>query len=307
MNVLRLSSITLSLLVTGASIAFAQADADTASSIAEVASKLVAPPEWTVSISKIVWSVIVLIVAWVAIKYTTKLLSTIAERWTQFRLTIKAFVPVTRILGWTMALLFIVVKILAPPMATVVAFAASAAIAIGFASQDILKNIIGGITILFDRPFQVGDKIEVGNYYGEVVGIGLRTVRVQTPDDSLVSIPNAEIVSHSVSNANSGESNCQVVAEFYLPSDIDLVTARKIAFEAAAVSRYAYLNKPVAVIVRNEIHQGRSLVKMRLKAYVLDIRYEFAFSSEMTETVLNELIARSLVSPEQLSLVRPNA
>ncbi|MDH4070866.1 MAG: mechanosensitive ion channel family protein [Ignavibacteria bacterium] len=264
-----------------------------------------AKPQWSFSMGRIIWSIIVLVIAYFAIKYFTKLLSAVAERWTQFRLTIKGFIPVSRILGWTIAFYTIIVEVLATPMATVVAFAASAGIAIGFASQDILKNIFGGITILFDRPFQVGDKIEIGEHYGEVVNIGLRTVRVQTPDDSLVSIPNAEIVSHSVSNANSGESNCQVVAEFFLPPDVDLVAARRIAYEAAAVSRYAYLNKPIAVTVRNEVHQGRSLMKMRLKAYVLDIRYEFAFSSEMTETVMGKLIALSLVSPEQLSLVRP--
>ncbi|MCB0314052.1 MAG: mechanosensitive ion channel, partial [Calditrichaeota bacterium] len=53
--------------------------------------------------------------------------------------------------------------------------------AIGFAAQDILKNIFGGLMLLLDRPFQVGDKIEAGGHYGEVVQIGLRTVRIVTP------------------------------------------------------------------------------------------------------------------------------
>lgn len=289
---------------------FAQAGTDSSGTLGDAAGNLVdtmsnTVPEWSFSFGRLIWAIIVLVIAYLAIKYFTKLLSAIAERWPKFRLTIKGFIPVSRILGWTITLYTIIVEVLVTPMATVVAFAASAGIAIGFASQDILKNIFGGITILFDRPFQVGDKIEVGEYYGEVVSIGLRTVRVQTPDDSLVSIPNAEIVNHSVSNANSGESNCQVVAEFFLPPDVDLVTVRRIAFEAAAVSRYAYLNKPVAVTIMNEVHHGRSMLKMRLKAYVLDIRYEFAFSSETTETVIGKLIALSLVSPEQLSLVRP--
>jgi len=157
--------------------------------------------------------------------------------------------------------------------------------------------------ILFDRPFQVGDKIEIGSYYGEVVRIGLRTVRVVIPDDSLVSIPNSEIVNQSVSNANAGESNCQVVAEFFLQPDIDLIKAKKIAYQAAAVSRYIYLNKPIAVIIKNEIHQGRSLLKMRLKAYVLDIRFEFPFMSEMTEIVMSELLQHQLVTAEQLAMI----
>jgi small-conductance mechanosensitive channel len=219
------------------------------------------------------------------------------------RFTIKAVVPIVRIFGWTFVLYLIIAGVIAPPIETLIAVTASAGIAIGFASQDILKNIFGGIMILFDRPFQIGDKIEVGKYYGEVVRIGLRTVRVVTPDDSLVSVPNSVIVSQSVSCANAGESNCQVVAEFYLPPEIDLILAKKIAYRAAAVSRYVYLNKPIVVLFMNEIHMGRSLLKMRLKAYVLDLRLEFPFKSEMTETVVDEYLKQGLVTAEQLSLL----
>ena len=116
-------------------------------------------------------------------------------------------------------------------------------------------------------------------------------------------IPNNEIVNQSVSNSNSGEFNCQVVAEFYLPLNIDVAKVKQLACEAAIVSKYIYLNKPIAVIIKNEIHEGRSILKMRLKAYVLDIRYEFLFMSEMTEIVVKELIDNKLVNPEDLSCI----
>ena len=78
-----------------------------------------------------------------------------------------------------------------------------------------------------------------------MVEIGLRSTQVVTPDDSLVSVPNGEVMNQSVSNANSGEPNCQVVAEIVLPVTIDTDLVRKIALEAAQVSKYIYLNKPV--------------------------------------------------------------
>ncbi|UCE04900.1 MAG: mechanosensitive ion channel family protein, partial [bacterium] len=206
-------------------------------------------PTFKISFGKVFWSIVIFILGFFAIRFLSRLLESIAERWTNLRLTIKGIVPIVRIFGWTFIIYFIIADIFEPPIETLIAFTASAGIAIGFASQDILKNIFGGIMILFDRPFQVGDKIEVGSYYGEVVRIGLRTVRIVTPDDSLVSIPNSEIVNQSVSNANAGESNCQVVAEFFLPPDIDLIKTKKIAYRAAAVSRYIYLNKPIAIII----------------------------------------------------------
>lgn len=263
-----------------------------------------AEPEWSLNFGKILWSLIIFVLGYIVIRYLTALLERLAERWTNLRLAIKRLIPIFRITVWSLVLYVIIADVLAPPIATLVAVTASAGIAVGFASQDILKNIFGGIMILFDRPFQVGDKIEIGKHYGEVVSIGLRTVRIVTADDSLVAIPNSEIVNQSVSNANSGASNCQVVAEFYLPANIDLVKAKRIAYRAAATSRYIFLNKPIAIIIKNEVHQGRSLLKMRLKAYVLDIRYEFAFASEMTEIVMQEFLKQKVVSPHELALIQ---
>ncbi|MBN2412725.1 mechanosensitive ion channel [candidate division KSB1 bacterium] len=259
---------------------------------------------WSISFAKVLWTIILFTIAFTVIKYVTRLLEALSERWTRFRLFLKRVIPVFRISGWTLVIYIIIIGILRPPIQTLVAFTASAGIAIGFASQDILKNIFGGIMILFDRPFQVGDKIQIGSYYGEVRQIGLRTVRIVTPDDSMVSIPNSEIVNQSVSNANSGEFNCQVVAELYLPPDIDLILLKKIAYKAAAVSQYVYLKKPIVVIVKNEVFHDRSWLKVRLKAYVLDIRYEFVFMSEMTENLLNNLLKKGLISPADLGFIR---
>ena len=251
-------------------------------------------PEWSLSMEKVVWAVIVALLGFTIIRYLSRFLEKLGERWIKFRLTIKGLVPIIRVLGWSIILYVIIVDLLAPPIATLVAVTASAGIAIGFASQDILKNVFGGIMILFDRPFQVGDKIQVGSHYGEVIAIGLRTVRIVSPDDSTVSIPNSEIVNNSVSNSNSGEHYCQVVSELYLLPDIDMIKVKSLAYEVAAMSQYIYLNKPIQVILKNEIHQGQSLIKLRLKAYVLDIRYEFAFASQMTEILLGNLAQEQL-------------
>ncbi|MEP5611480.1 MAG: mechanosensitive ion channel domain-containing protein [Cyclobacteriaceae bacterium] len=256
------------------------------------------PPDLSelISISKIFWAIVFLIAGYFLIRLISRILEIFAERSTLYRIRIKSFVPVVKILGWAALVFLIVNGIFHPPASTVLAFSASIGVAVGFASQDILKNIFGGIMILFDRPFKVGDKIEVGSHYGEVVEIGLRLTRIVTPDDSIVSIPNGEVMSHSVSNANSGESNCQVVTEIYLPIDADTTVARGIAIEAAKVSRYVYLNKPIVVIFKNEYEEKTSLLKMKIKAYVLDIRDEFKFKSEVTELVIKKLLEENIIS-----------
>ena len=198
--------------------------------------------------------------------------------------------------------IFAIIKgIYNPPLETLIAMGASITIAVGLAAQDLLKNVFGGLMLLFDRPFQVGDKIEAGKYYGEVLQIGLRATRIVTPDDSVVSVPNMELMNTAVSNANSGELNCQVVAEIFLPIDVDTQKARKIALEAAQVSRFIYLNKPIVILFANEVMQRRSYLKMKVKAYVMDIRYEFQFKSDMTEIIIRELLNEGVINKEDVT------
>jgi small-conductance mechanosensitive channel len=253
------------------------------------------------SISKVIWAIIFIIVSYYLIKLITVILDKFSERSTRYRIGMKGIIPIFRIVAWTIAISIVIGVIFAPPIESLVVVTGSLGIAIGLASQDIIKNVFGGIITLFDRPFQVGDKVEIGEHYGEVKNIGLRSTRIITPDDSVVSIPNSDIMTKSVSNANSGEANCQVVAEIYLPSSVDLRKVREIAIEAAQVSKYVYLNKPISVIFKNELHHNRSFIKMRLKAYVLDIRYEFAFMSDLTETTIRELLRNKIVKEEELN------
>lgn len=253
-----------------------------------------------ISVGKIVWSIIFLALTYLVIRGLTRALNIVAERSTRHRITVKGFIPIIRMLGWILAIYVVIGGVINPPPETVFAVAASIGIAVGFASQDILKNIFGGIIIIIDRPFKVGDKIEIGKYYGEVVEIGLRSTQIVTPDDSRVSVPNGEIMNQSVANANVGEPNCQVVAEIYLPITVNTDLVRKIATETAQVSKYIYLNKPITVLFFNEIHERRSYLKVRLKAYVRDIRDEFNFKSDMTEIVLKELIDQRVVKAEDL-------
>lgn len=69
-----------------------------------------------------------------------------------------------------------------------------AGIAVGFAAQDSLANVISGITIFLDTPFAVGDWITVENEYGRVANITLRSTRIGTPQNSYVVIPNKKII-----------------------------------------------------------------------------------------------------------------
>ena len=251
-----------------------------------------------ISLPKILWSIIIIVIGYFAIRITTRAVLIVAEKYPNYRFTIKGAIPIIRIFGWIFIIYIVVAGIFRPPYSAVIAFSASIFVAIGFASQDILKNIFGGITILLDKPFNVGDKIEIGKYYGEVIEIGLRSTRIVTPDDSTVTVPNSEIMIQSLANSNTGESNCQVVSEIYLPISVNTAAVRALTMEAVRVSKYVYLNKPIVVLFSHEVRERKTYLKMKIKAYVFDLRDEFKFKSDMTELVIKELLAKGIISDQ---------
>ncbi|MEM1128007.1 MAG: mechanosensitive ion channel family protein [Bacteroidota bacterium] len=238
----------------------------------------------------------VALVTYLIIRSFVWMLDLLAERSATRRLMFKKLVPIVRILLWGVALYYIVAGIYQPSREQLVAVAAALGFAVGFAGQNILQNIFGGLIIIFDQPFQVGDKISVGGTYGEVVSIGLRSTRIVTPDDNLVSVPNAQVVDGQVSNANAGALDCQVVTDLYVPGWADAALAKRIAFEAAANSRFVYLDKPIVVNVK-DVFDGTFLTNLKVKAYVLDTRYEFALMSDVTETAKAEFRKHGLLTP----------
>lgn len=252
------------------------------------------------SFTKILSSIVVLGGTYLLTKVLAFLLAVIAEKKSSYRLLLKRITPFLNIALWSASLFVVIAGIISPPIETVFTVGASIGVAVGFASQDILKNIFGGIVIILDRPFQVGDKIGIDDFYGEVKEIGLRSTRIITPDDSVVSIPNADVMSNSVSNSNSGALDCQVVTSIYLPASTDLKIVKEVSYRAAYSSRYLYLKKPVSVIVENKVFEQNFVVHVKIKAYVLDIRYEFLLKAEITELVLTELRSLDLISDREI-------
>jgi small-conductance mechanosensitive channel len=245
-------------------------------------------------------AMLVFLAAFFTIKGVVYVLEALAERSAERRLLYKRIIPIARILLWALALFIVLKGIFSVDARSLLAAATAIGVAVGFAAQDILKNIFGGLVIIFDQPFQAGDKISVGGTYGEVISIGLRSTRIVTPDDNLVSVPNAQVVDGQVSNANAGALDCQVVTDLYLPGWADEQRAKQIAYQAAASSAYTYLEKPIAVIVKDEYDDGHML-HLKVKAYVLDARFEFLLASDVTER------ARRVFREEGLLLPAPRA
>jgi len=76
------------------------------------------------------------------------------------------------------------------------------AVIISLAAQDTVKSLLSGLMILSDKPFVIGDWINVGNYAGTVIDITFRSTRIRCVDNSIVTIPNSTITSEYIINWN---------------------------------------------------------------------------------------------------------
>ena len=73
-------------------------------------------------------------------------------------------------------------------------------LAIGLAAKDTLANMISGFTLMIDRPFRIGDRIQLGTQVGDVVDIGLRSTKIKGMDNTFLIIPNAELCNSTLIN-----------------------------------------------------------------------------------------------------------
>lgn len=73
-------------------------------------------------------------------------------------------------------------------------------LAIGLAAQESLANLIAGLTLLWDRPFRIGDRVTIADMYGTVEEIGLRSTRMMTLEHLDVILPNREIINRKIIN-----------------------------------------------------------------------------------------------------------
>ncbi|WP_020406056.1 mechanosensitive ion channel family protein [Hahella ganghwensis] len=191
----------------------------------------------------------------------------------------------------------LVVGILQPPRELMLALGGSAVVAVGFALKDVAASLIAGLMLLFDRPFQVGDRVSFGDIYGEIVSIGLRSVRITTLDDNTVTIPNSRFITEVVSSGNAGAMDMMVVTDFYLALDADLKLAQALVREVLVTSRFVFLKKPITFTVSEYPLSDRLAIRLRAKAYVFDVHYEKAFQSDIVIRTEAQFQAQGIKRP----------
>jgi small-conductance mechanosensitive channel len=256
--------------------------------------------------SGVVTSLFVIAGAWLALRLMRGFVEQLSEQFTGYRLLLHklaTFAQFIIYLGTGAAVILLSFRIDDKVLALI---GGTAAVSVGFAVKDVVASFIAGIMIMIDRPFQVGDRVSFGGEYGDIQSIGLRSVRMQTLDDNTVTIPNNKFLNEITSNGNYGALDMQVSVDFFIGVDQDLRVARRLVNEAALTSRYIFLEKPVTVAVSQVLQDSYVALKITCKAYVLDTRYEKAFSTDVHVRVWQAFRDRGIAPPAILHRQHPS-
>lgn len=140
-----------------------------------------------------------------------------------------------------------------------------AGLALSLAAQDTLSNMISGVIILLDRPFRVGDRIEIQSLgtWGDVMDIGLRSTRIRTRDNRMVIVPNAQIGSDQVINYSFPDPQYRIEIEVGIGYGQDLEFVRQTIIEAVRPVEGVLQGRPVEALY----------VKMAEQAMIFRIRW----------------------------------
>ena len=106
-----------------------------------------------------------------------------------------------------------------------------AGLAVALAAQDIISNFFGGAIITIDKPFKVGDRVKVDQYYGDVINVGPRSTRIKTLDYQIVTIPNNKITTNVIVNYSEPDEKLRITIPVSVAYGTEVDLVKKILLE----------------------------------------------------------------------------
>ncbi len=166
--------------------------------------------------------------------------------------------------------------------------ASIAGVAISFAAKDTLSNLIAGVLLILDRPFEVGDRIELWSAparqstWGDVTEIGIRATKIRTPDNILIIIPNNQIMQRDIINYTASGPTIRLRIPIGIGYDADVEEAKKLCLEVAADNEQVEKSPKSVCILRAF---GASSVDLELRVWLKDGRQRRAVEDTITEQI----------------------
>jgi len=161
-------------------------------------------------------------------------------------------------------------------------FAGAFSVGIGFGLQTVVNNFVSGLILLFERPIQIGDMVEVGALRGEVRRIGARSSTVRTFDGAEVIVPNANLISEPVVNWTLSDRRRRLDLEVGVAYGTDPEAVLAL-LQGVAGANSAILETPKAEALFLEF--GDSALNFRLRVWIPRFEEGFTIRSQLTVAI----------------------
>lgn len=166
---------------------------------------------------------------------------------------------------------------------------------IGFAARDALSNLISGVLIFWDRPFVIGDLVEVGDDYGRVQNITLRSTRIVTVDGKMLAVPNSHIVNSTVASYTNFP-HLRLDIDVTIAPDEDIDRVRRLLLDLVSAER-GFLEQPPPRVVITRLNDYN--VEVQLQAWIRNERDHIEKRFELREQLFETLREAGVDMPNE--------
>lgn len=176
-----------------------------------------------------------------------------------------------------------------------------AGITIGFAARDAFSNLISGLLIFLDRPFVIGDLVEVSDKYGKVEQITLRSTRIVTPDGRMLAVPNTEMINKTVASYTNFP-HLRLEVRFTIGLEEDITRVRRILLDLVDQDP-DFLKEPIPQVLLMALNDYNNEIELRV--WIDNERMHVGKRAELKEHVYNALHQAGVEMPYETIQLAP--